>query len=187
MNDDIDKSRLRRALLEYRDKMVPSSKVKLDEAIGHALLDFIRARNVKVVHTYLPIGSEIDLKPVLEQLLVEGIRLVVPKTLPQGTLEHLELTDLKDLQAGIYATLYPRMEIQYHGSYDIIIVPGLGFDDRLHRLGYGGGYYDRFLSANMSTCKLGVFYPFQKIDKLPIQSHDVAMDIVFCDGVWYGV
>ena len=185
MEVGISKSTLRRELLEYRNNWATADKAKYDAVICHTLMDYLQERKVEVVHTYLPIGTEVDLTPVLRKLLHLGVTLVVPKTLPDGKLLHLRLTDLDDLTVGLKRTFHPRIEIPYDGSYDIIIVPGLAFDVHFHRLGYGGGYYDRFLAKNTTTTKLGVFYKFQKIDQLPVASHDVALDVVLCDGAMY--
>ena len=67
------------------------------------------------------------------------------------------------------------------GKYDLIIVPGLSFDESNFRLGYGGGYYDNFMSQHLDARKIGIFYPFQKIEKVPVEAHDLKLDEVLVD------
>ena len=64
----------------------------------------------------------------------------------------------------------------YTANYDLIIVPGLAFNKNNYRLGYGGGYYDTFLSEHPEAYKLGIFYPFQKVESLPLEEHDQQLD-----------
>lgn len=61
-------------------------------------------------------------------------------------------------------------------NYDLIIVPMLGFDDRLHRIGYGGGYYDKFLSTQPKSLKIGVCFEIGHIDQIPAESYDIPLD-----------
>lgn len=66
-------------------------------------------------------------------------------------------------------------------KFDVIIVPTLGFDSRLHRLGYGKGYYDRFLVNQPQAKKIGLCFELGKIDKLPIEDHDIPLDMVITE------
>ena len=58
----------------------------------------------------------------------------------------------------------------------MIIVPGLAFDAQNYRLGYGGGYYDNFIVNHAQAKKIGIFYPFQKVEKVPVEAHDFPLD-----------
>lgn len=63
-------------------------------------------------------------------------------------------------------------------QFDVVIVPMLGFDDSLNRIGYGGGYYDKLLAAQAQTLKIGVCYEAGKISRVPIENHDIKMDLI---------
>ena len=67
---------------------------------------------------------------------------------------------------------------RFNGRYDLIIVPGLAFDNRNYRVGYGGGYYDNFLVMQPESFKVGIFYPFQKVDVVPVEPHDICLDTI---------
>ncbi|MFT4755084.1 MAG: 5-formyltetrahydrofolate cyclo-ligase, partial [Salibacteraceae bacterium] len=64
------------------------------------------------------------------------------------------------------------------GHYDLIIVPGLAFDNQNFRVGYGGGYYDGFLANQNEALKVGVFYGFQEVESVPTESHDLVLDSI---------
>ena len=121
-------------------------------------------------------GKEIDISPLLERLLAKGIRIITPKTLPKRKLENRVLTSLKDIEKGVFGTTHPAKANIYDGPFDLVIIPGLAFDNDLFRLGYGGGYYDNFLDSHPESFKLGIFYPFQEIHKVPTEPHDIKLD-----------
>ena len=82
------------------------------------------------------------------------------------------------LENFIYVPQHPANSEEYKGDYDIILVPGLAFDHQLNRLGYGAGYYDTFLNMHPASIKIGVCYPFQVIENVPTEDHDVALDVI---------
>lgn len=69
--------------------------------------------------------------------------------------------------------------------FDVIIVPMLGFDDRLHRIGYGGGFYDKFLATQPNAIKIGVCFEIGKIEKIPNEPHDIALNLIITEEKTY--
>ena len=130
------------------------------------------------MHAFIPVECEVDIKPFLQQWMAEGRLLVTPQTLANRRLRNLVTTNLDNLQIGVFNTRYASSAEQYEGSYDIILVPGLAFTASGYRLGHGGGYYDTFLAQHPEALKVGVGYPSQLVDQLPIEDHDITLDIV---------
>jgi 5-formyltetrahydrofolate cyclo-ligase len=151
-------------------------KVEYDNWICNELEKAIIRRNCRSVHSYIPIANEIDVSPLLTKLLHLNITVVCPKTLPKRQLENRVLHSLDDQEVGIMGTKHPAKPDIYEGKIDLVIVPGLAFDAGKFRLGYGGAYYDTFLANHPATYKLGIFYPFQQVDVVPVESHDVQLD-----------
>ncbi len=170
------KSILRRKMLAERGIIPEIRKREWDDRICSRLLDIITQKNIETVHTYIPFLSEIDIKPVIEFCLQSGIKVVAPKTLKARQLENRVLTSLNNLETGIMGTLHPANTEIYSGNYDLIIVPGLAVDKRNYRLGYGGGYYDNFLVHHSDALRVGIYYPFQLLEEIPREQHDVALD-----------
>lgn len=173
-----EKKALRNEMNNQRTTLDVHFKSAYDIWICKELETIIAERNCQVVHAYLPMGNEIYIKPLLAQLLANGTTVVVPKTLKKRQLEHLVLTDLENLEDGVYGTSHPKNGIVFTGDIDLIIVPGLAFDDQNYRLGYGGGYYDTFLAEYPNAFTVGVCYPFQKIKRVPKETHDACLDAV---------
>lgn len=157
----------------------PFMKKNHDQWMCTALWEFILNREYRYVHTYLPMGDEINITPLIEKMLAAGITVITPKTKRKRQLQHLVLQSLQELEPGVFGTQHPRNGLVYSGLYDLIIVPGLAFDKNHYRLGYGGGYYDNFLVHYPNAYKLGLAYPFQFIEKIPTENHDVQLDDVW--------
>lgn len=178
MNVKEIKKEVRQLMHSKRAQINPSTKKKYDEWICKELEKIIDTQNYKTIHAYLPMGNEINITPLLKKLLTKKITVITPKTLPNRKLENRELTSLTDIEKGIFGTTHPANAQEYTGTFDLIIVPGLAFDAKHYRLGYGGGYYDHFMINHPNAYKAGIFYPFQQIDKVPTESHDLSLDTI---------
>ena len=172
------KKAVRTSIKTQRDAIELAYKLAYDASICDALFALIAARNCAVVHAYIPMGNEIDIRPLLEKLAATKIIVVTPKTLKNRQLEHLVLDSLDHLESGVYGTSHPKNGIVFNGKLDLVIVPGLAFDSENYRLGYGGGYYDTFLAEHPTAFTVGIGYPFQKIDSVPKEAHDACLDKV---------
>ena len=173
-----EKKLLRQSMLHKRLQMNAIKKEAYDNDICSQLLKLIAINNYQVIHTYIPMANEINITPLLQQLLNQNKTIVCPKTLPARLLENRILSSLQDLETGIKGTQHPAAAKVYEGKYDLIIVPGLAFDKERYRLGYGGGYYDNFLATQQQAFKVGIFYPFQHVEAVPREAHDVCLDAI---------
>jgi 5-formyltetrahydrofolate cyclo-ligase len=173
-----EKKALRNAMKLQRDAIELDYKWAYDAWICNVLEILITERNYKVVHAYLPMGNEIDISPLIENLLMNNITVVVSKTLKNRDLEHLVLASLDNLEPGVYGTSHPKNGVVFTGELDFVLVPGLAFDTENYRLGYGGGYYDTFLAAYTTAFTVGVAYPFQQLKTVPKEAHDTCLDLV---------
>ena len=170
------KQQLRKEMLIKRAKLNLSYRIAYDLWICNELEQIISDKNCKVVHAYLPMGKEINIIPLIEGLLSKNITVVIPKTLPKRKLENRILTSLTAIEKGVFGTTHPSNPDEYRGSLDFIIVPGLAYDKTKYRLGYGGGYYDNFLVQHPKSYKIGIFYPAQQVENVPIETHDYCLD-----------
>lgn len=167
-------------MLVERAKLEMPMKEKYDHWVCEKIWADIIKGNLQFVHSYLPMGAEINIYPLIQLMLEAGITVVTPKTLPKPRMQHLILSSLDELEAGVYGTRHPANAPVFTGKYDLIIVPGLAFDYLNFRLGYGGGYYDNFLVHHPDTYKLGICYPFQRMETIPLESHDVRLEEILC-------
>ncbi|CAA6830079.1 MAG: 5-formyltetrahydrofolate cyclo-ligase (EC [uncultured Aureispira sp.] len=172
------KKNLRTAIQAQRNAIPPTQKVAYDTQINKSLWELIQERKYKTIHLYLPMGSEIDLYPLIQKLLNQKIKVYSPKTLKNRKLEHLEVHSLEALEKGLWGTRHPKNSKAYEGTFDLIVVPGLAFDKDCNRLGYGGGYYDNFLKQHKAAHQVAIAYPFQVIEQVPVEAHDEKVGAV---------
>ncbi len=172
---------LRKEMLFKRAKLNKQQKATYDQWICNSIWQLIHQHHFQTIHCYLPMGTEIDLTPLIENMLSQSLTVVCPKTFPKRKLQNLVLASLDKLEKGVFGTSHPANANEYTGSYDLIIVPGLAFDANRFRLGYGGGYYDNFLVHQPTAHKLGIFYPFQEVEQVPIEPHDIQLDDILVE------
>lgn len=133
---------------------------------------------------YYPLNDEVDTKPLIEKLLTMGKKVGLPAT-KDDSMEFYLISSLKTLKSNERLQfLKEPMEDETQkippNDIDAIICPGLAFDKDLHRLGYGGGYYDKYLKS-LNCLKIGICFKELYADEIPYEAHDVLMDVVIVD------
>ena len=131
------------------------------------------------VLAYWPLPDEVDIRPLIDQLVAEGKTVVLPKVTGDETMELRRYASRADLEEGAFHIMEPVGDaFEAYDQIGFALVPGMAFDAACHRLGRGKGYYDRFLSAHPDIYKIGVCFPFQRVAEVPSEAHDVIMDEV---------
>ena len=171
-----EKKALRVEMQNVRRNVNRKTKKDYDFWVCSELEKRVAEKNAQVIHVYIPFSTEIIITPFIEKMLAIGKTMVAPKTLPKRKLENRILHSMQELGTGIMGTQHPAKADIYTDKIDFIVVPGLAFDDQNYRLGYGGGYYDNFLSAHPEAYKIGIFYPQQKVNKVPTEPLDFMLD-----------
>ncbi len=147
------------------------------EAVGQQLGQ--RLADSKVVMAYWPLPDEVDIRPLINRLVAKGKTVLLPKVTGDTTMELRRYTSVDDLREGAFRIMEPiGSSFTDYDRIDTVLVPGMAFDAAGHRLGRGRGYYDRFLSAHPGLHKIGVCFPFQRVDQVPTDPHDIRMDEV---------
>ena len=187
---DADKSSLRSNYLSVRATIPTVNRASSDAAIRSSLLGFDIFADANLVLTYVSFGPEVDTRSLIQELLEAGRRVAVPRVnRTEHMMDFCEISSLDELAPGTMGILEPPAEAPALTTLDMVgsvcLVPGLVFDGAGHRVGYGGGYYDRFLA----------FYPGDKIgmarttmlssNPLPVGAYDIPVDfIATVSGIW---
>lgn len=174
------KKAMRTAMARKRDGLNPEVHQQYSSNLCSHLTAAVAALSPEVVHTYLPMGSEPDFWLLISQWLAEGKTIVCPEALKGGTLLHRRLLGINHLEVGRFGTRHPSGPY-YDGMFDLVLVPGLAFDNQCRRLGYGGGYYDRFLATKRHSKAWGICFEFQIVPNIPLENHDAAVDKCITD------
>lgn len=174
------KAEIREYIRQQRALVDPALRAENNKQIIAQLKEYFHEfPDLKVVHCYIPLAYEVDIRPVIQSLLDEKRILVCPRALSGGQMENRILHSLGELDQGIFGTLHPAAPDIYRGAYDCIVVPGVAFDRYGFRIGHGAGYYDRFLQQHPKARKIGVAYSYQILDYIPTEMHDIQVDHVY--------
>ena len=136
-----------------------------------------RIADSKTVMAYWPLPDEVDIRPLIAQLVAEGRTVLLPKVLDDEQMELRRYSSEADLVEGAFHIMEPVGEsFTDNDKIDVVLVPGMAFDAAGHRLGRGRGYYDRFLTTHSHLYKIGVCFPFQRVAEVPTEEHDISVD-----------
>lgn len=135
----------------------------------------IRLEDAQTIVAYYALPDEVNTHALIDELVAEGKTILLPKVIDGEHMELRRYTGRQDLQEGAFHIMEPVGEL-YEGVPDVILVPGMAFDAKGHRLGRGKGYYDRFLKRSNSVRTIGVCFDFQKVAEVPTEKHDLSVD-----------
>lgn len=178
-----EKQRLRKIFLSKRTAMTKEEVKIKSQLIYENFISSSFYNQCEYIFTYVSMTNEVDTKIIINRGLKDGKIIAVPKVNPlKKQMIFSKINSLEELERGHFNVLEPREELirPLDSNKDtLILVPGAVFDINKNRIGYGGGYYDRYLSSLNDVLQLiGLGYDFQVIDRIPSDIYDIAMDII---------
>lgn len=177
-----EKRLLRNRILDIRNSLDKDTKSFMDNEIYNRLIKSELYLKAKSIFIYINFGSEIDTMSIINKALEDGKDVYIPKTYRDNkSMKAIKINGFKDLEKNSMGILEPINDSSYISKekLDLIIVPGAVFDLSGNRIGYGGGYYDRYLEPieNINN-KLVLAYELQIVDFIDSESHDIKFDYV---------
>ncbi len=174
------KEELRRRYLYLRDSISKEQRLILSKVIQERLLSLNEFKASSIVGCYSAIGSEVDTSIIALQALIQGKVLAYPKVLNNGSMEFRAVRDIAlDLALGRYSILEPLESCELVEP-DLLILPGIVWDEHGYRIGYGKGYYDRYINLMLDAkprC-IGLAYDMQVLSSIPHTLNDARVDII---------
>lgn len=175
------KQALRKRYRAYRESLQPAEKEKLDAAVRRRLFRLPVYQNCRVLFIYVSKPIEVDTVRIIQSALAHGKYVAVPRCIPNTyQMQFYFIRSLEDLEPGTFGVLEPSVERCCPVSdlrHGLCVVPGLSFDTQGYRLGYGKGYYDRFLS-NFGGQTVGICYRACVPWNLPHGYYDRPVDLL---------
>ena len=171
------KAELRKKILQEMKILSQEQKQAMDQALTERFLNHPFYQEAKIIATYLSFPHEFQTQELIEQALKDGKKVLIPKTYPQGRMEFV-VYHPQQLVKTSFGLLEPQgdLEVVEPSQIDLIHVPGLAFTTEGYRIGYGGGYYDRYLE-NFAGQTMSTIYPCQ-IQTFNPDSHDIPVQEV---------
>ncbi len=174
----MDKKALRKKIREQKRAMTPGQIEEASRKLVEQFMALEAYRKAKTLYGYLPYNQEVRTVPILEQALADGKRVAVPK-IYDDEMRFIYLTDLSQVETGYAGIPEPIADGPIADDpAALVLMPGLAFDREGHRIGYGGGFYDKFLSAEPGHPTVALCYAFQMVEHLPTEEFDIPVDSV---------
>lgn len=183
------KSELRAEYMAKRDAIPPEIRALKSVSVWKNLFGLEEYKNAKTIMLYSDIKSEVRTNIFINKVFSDGKRVLLPVTdIEKGILTPYEIKDMAQLEAGAYGIMEPRRDLIENGEIrevpkdeiDIAVIPGIVFDIFGSRIGYGGGYYDRFL-ADFKGIKTGLSYTECLHYLIPAEENDICVDMLITE------
>ena len=173
------KQQLRNIIRQQKRAMTPEDMERRSEILCRRVLETEVYRNAGTIYGYLPFNQEVRTLPLLRQALADGKQVALPKCYGRE-MRFVLVEDLSHVRPSTFGAPEPVEDGPLaEDPHGLVLVPGLAFDAAGHRLGYGGGYYDRFLSKEPDHPTIALCFDFQLLPRLETEAHDIAADTVF--------
>ena len=175
----MDKAALRKEIRQKKRAMSEEDIVQRSTQLGELFLASEAYRQAKTVYGYLPYNQEVRTVPMLERAMMDGKRVAVPKVYGD-TMRFIYLEDLSKVEKSPMGIPEPIADGPVADDKTaLVLMPGVAFDKAGHRIGYGGGYYDKFLAAEPDHPTVALCYAFQMLAHLDTEEFDISVDTVF--------
>lgn len=175
---DNSKKAYRKKFSEIRASI--TDKAAKDADITERLLDLDVVREADCLMVYASFGSEVETYGIIDELLGTDTKIAYPRCNDDGTMSFHVIESYADLHEGMYRISEPDASLPLAEITDktVCLVPGLAFTEKGGRLGYGGGYYDRFLMENPDIYTIALSYEALITDEIPLMQHDLMVNSI---------
>ena len=174
------KQDIRKEILKKRSEISLETRLQWNEEIYNKLIISDFYKTSATIFSFVSFKDEVDTHKFIMQALKDGKTICVPKVASKKEgMKTYKINSFEDLKEGYFGILEPKINCSeiYSHEIDFILMPGVAFDNCGGRVGYGAGFYDRFLSnMKKDVPKIAIAYDFQFIDKVPTDELDVQID-----------
>ncbi len=171
----MSKKEIRKKYKELRERMSLSEVKKLSGQICENLQESSLFSEAQYIYAYYPLGNEADIRPVIETAWRDGKRVAFPKVFGE-TMRFFEVKSFGQLFPGTFGVMEPEESCPVDWEKPLVFTPGVAFDRKGNRMGFGKGYYDRYFESRPGAVMVGVAYELQVSDEIPIDRYDRALD-----------
>ncbi len=178
----MDKKCLRKELIIQRKHLDKDYRLKADQKIFENLVELDAYRLAETIFCFVSTEDEVNTFPIIEHALNSGKQVAVPKCMEKGIMQAYLIRSFKDLESGKYGILEPASTCPLiePENIDFSVVPCLSCNSDGYRIGYGGGFYDRYLTK-VSGTSAAICYKKMMMEEIPVEKYDVKADMVISD------
>ena len=180
----MNKLLLRKDILKKRESLTLEERDNYSKSIAKLLYSTLEYKEAKNIFIYMSFNSEVDTIQIIEQSFKLGKKIFIPYILKDKEIMHaIEIEAFNNLKRNCYGILEPVFDKSKinDDNIDLVIVPGIVFDKKGNRIGYGGGYYDRFLLKNKNLHIIGLSFEIQIVENILNKKHDIPMNKIITE------
>lgn len=181
------KNLIREKYKQFRRNLPPAEKLRRDTLLCEKFMNLASYRYADALLMYAPLKTEIDIYPIAEAALKQGKILAFPKCdATESSMTYYKVTDLSQLSPGAFGIMEPNPGLDVFESKEansinsVCLIPALVYDRQGYRLGYGKGYYDRYLNS-FTKSKVGIIYSDCIVDRVPRGRFDTTVDFLITE------
>lgn len=176
----MNKSYIRNQIKLFRQNMSKELVVLNSSEIIKKLFNMEEYKNAERIYLYSPIQNEVRTNEILDNALLNKKEVAYP-LVKEDTMQFYKIKSISDLTAGYMNILEPSEKSEISLKPGLVLVPGIAFDNKLNRIGFGKGFYDKWLTDNINNCLIGLAYDFQIVDTVYPQKHDIKMNYIITE------
>lgn len=174
----MEKTELRKWIRSQKRAMTPVQIETASRILAEKFYATSYYRDAKTIYGYLPYNQEVRTVPILQQALLDGKKVAVPKVY-DDTMRFIYLEDLSAVAPSNMGIPEPVADEPVASDETaLVLMPGLAFDPQGNRMGYGGGFYDKFLADQPNHPTVALCYAFQMVDEIPTDEYDIPVNCV---------
>lgn len=173
----LSKKEIRTKMNSLKSILTKEQVLKFSDLLYQRLEDIISMDKYDAIYTYISFNDEVQTQHIIDYAFQNNIKIAVPKIIKKR-MDFYYINKMEDLETGFYGILEPRTNHIAKDNHILMIMPGLAFDNECNRIGYGAGYYDKYLVENqhLSINKVALAYDFQLVEQLETEPYDIKVD-----------
>jgi len=174
------KEELRKQISEKRKTLSDEFIAINSKEIARKLFSMDEYKDAETIYIYMDFKSEVSTKEIIEDALLKGKRVAIPKVV-NDEIEFYYINSINDVSIGNFGIREPISSNLAQNELPLIIIPGVAFDKNRHRIGYGRGFYDKYLAKNKVVAKIALAFEFQLMEEIPFDDYDEILDIIITE------
>lgn len=181
------KQEIRKQVYALRKAMPKEEWEAKSKSIAKTLQQTSAYKSARSIYCYVDYNHEVGTRSLILDAWKAGKKVYVPKVLGKE-MEFFEISAFSDLAAGCKGILEPKEDLEQiaKGKEGLMILPGVAFDKNCHRVGYGGGFYDRYLACHLNLKKIAIAFSCQIFEEIPWEEFDISPDMIITEEDIYG-
>ena len=173
------KKEIRQEVKRRRAEAAPESLHENSLKIKDAFTELEAYKNAALLLAYVDAKREVETRLLMAQAWKDGKKVAAPRVDGDGIMHYYYIESLQDLESGSFGIMEPKKDCPLcEAEEGLMLMPGVAFDEHCHRVGYGGGYYDRYLEKHPGLVHIALAFEFQVFPEVPFETHDILPQMI---------